>query len=91
MADASKQINKAYDLSGAIGSAKASRAHWLGAVAALENTINPEKEFYCSALVAYAYKYVGIRLSDRAYSQTTPEALARSTKLKCVGYLKKRG
>ena len=87
MAYARRQLLKPYDLSGAIGSAKSGR--FLGGLApAIENMMNPEEEFYCSELIAYAYKWVGIRLSHRAYSQTTPESLARSPKLVYVGHLK---
>ena len=88
MAYATRQKGKPYDLSGAVGSAKASRLTAYGRASAISNAINPEEEFYCSELIAYAYKWVGIRLSHRAYSQTTPESLARSPKLVYVGHLK---
>ena len=54
MAYATKQRGKPYDLSGAVGSAKASRLTAYGRASAISNAINPEEEFYCSELIAYA-------------------------------------
>ena len=82
------QIGKPYDLSGAIGSAKASRLVPGGLAAAIENGMDPEKEFYCSELISFAYNAAALKVSKRMLSQTTPEALASSDNLYYIGHLK---
>lgn len=57
---ASQQLEKEYDLSGALGSSR------VGMIAApaltITNLIDSESDFYCSELVAFAYKNAGVRL-----------------------------
>ena len=83
---AKKQIGKEYDLSGAVGSTAAGVAA-AGVVPKISNLVFPEHDFYCSELIAFAYKAAGIKL-ETAASQTTPADLARNKKLQYVGHLK---
>lgn len=83
---ANKQRGKDYDLSGAIGSSGVGTA-MAGILPKLQNYLNPETDFYCSELVAFAYRSAGIQLTSLP-SQTKPEDLARSKVLKYVGHLK---
>ena len=71
---------KTYDLSGAFGSATQS-------IFSLQNLMYPEADFFCSELVAFAYKSAGIKL-EIAASQTTPKDLAHNGLLEYIGHLK---
>ena len=79
-AEAQVAKKKAYDLSGAVGSATMS-------IFSLQNLMFPEADLFCSELVAFAYKSAGIKLKVAA-SQTTPKDLAVNGKLEYVGHLK---
>jgi hypothetical protein len=83
---AKKQIDKSYDLSGAIGSSGVGISV-AGIIPTISNLIDPESDFYCSELVAFAYKNAGVKL-EKFSSQTTPKDLAHNTKLKYIGNLK---
>jgi cell wall-associated NlpC family hydrolase len=83
---ATKQRGKEYDLSGAIGSSGAGIAI-AGLFPTITNLIDSESDFYCSELVAFAYKNAGIKLEVLS-SQTTPKDLAHNKKLEYVGHLK---
>ena len=83
---ANSQNGKDYDLSGAIGSSGAGVAV-AGVIPTISNFIRPEFDFYCSELVAFAYKQAGMKLEFFS-SQTTPNDLAKNPKLIYVGHLK---
>lgn len=78
---AENQRGKEYDLSGAIGSVG------ISPILTLQNLLFPEADFYCSELVAFAYKKAGVKLEGFS-SQTTPKDLAHNGKLKYLGHLK---
>ena len=82
---ATLQINKEYDLSGAIGTSNAGSLPIFAAK--IHNMINPEVDLYCSELVAFAYKSAGISLG-KLPSQTTPKDLATNNNLEYIGHLK---
>jgi cell wall-associated NlpC family hydrolase len=82
---ATLQINKEYDLSGAIGTSNAGSLPIFAAK--IHNMINPEVDLYCSELVAFAYKSAGISLG-KLPSQTTPKDLATNKNLEYIGHLK---
>jgi len=82
---AARQINKEYDLSGAIGTSNAGSLPIFAAK--IHNMINPEVDLYCSELVAFAYKSAGISLG-KLPSQTTPKDLATNNNLEYIGHLK---
>lgn len=87
IAYAKKQIGKEYDLSGAVGSPNAALTNGITTISKLSNLVSSEHDFYCSELVAFAYKAAGIKL-EIAASQTTPKDLARNKKLQYVGHLR---
>ena len=80
------QLDKEYDLSGALSSSVAGSL-LLGPLPRLQNLINSEFDFFCSEIVAFAYKSAGVPLNSAA-SQTTPRDLAVNEKLKFIGRLK---
>lgn len=86
---AKSQQGKGYDVSGAIGSSGVGVAV-AGFIPRISNFITPEYDFYCSELVAFAYKSAGVKLETFS-SQTTPEDLAKNKKLNYVGHLKVSG
>lgn len=82
---ANQQLDKEYDLSGAIGS---SRVGMMASPAlTITNLIDSESDFYCSELVAFSYKHAGVRLGFFS-SSTTPKDLAKNKKLEYIGHLK---
>jgi len=85
---ADQQQGKEYDLSGAVGSSR------VGMIASpaltITNLIDSESDFYCSELVAFAYKHAGVRLEFFS-SATTPKDLAQNKKLEYIGHLKVGG
>lgn len=89
IAYAVKQRGKGYDLSGAIGSSAAGIAA-VGILPTISNLVSPESDFYCSELIALAYKSAGVKL-ERFSSLTTPKDLTNNDKLKYVGHLKVQG
>jgi len=94
-----QQIGKAYDHSGAAGSGIAcprgivigiflSPIVVYGGIGAdLYNRANPEAAFFCSELVALAFRHARVPLGSLAAS-TTPGDIARSHVLNFVGHLK---
>ncbi len=57
-----QQKDKEYDLSGAIGSSATGIA-MVGIIPTISNLIDSESDFYCSELVAFAYKSAMIKLN----------------------------
>jgi uncharacterized protein YycO len=95
-----QQIGKKYDYSGAAGGGITSGSGFVigiflspivavaGVAADLYNRTNPEATFYCSELVALAFKSAQVPLGGGAAS-TTPQDISRSHVLNYVGDLKK--
>jgi len=82
---ATQQLGKDYDLSGAIGT---SNSGLLPIVAAkIHNSLDAEYDFYCSELIAFAYKNARTPLSQSS-SQVTPRDLAKNKNLQYIGHLK---
>jgi len=83
-------LKKEYDLSGALTSlptwqvALATGAS--GLIAKYDNDKDPEHDFYCSELVAFAYQYAGIEMGWNP-SQTTPQDIVTNRKLQYIGHL----
>lgn len=96
---ARQQIGKRYDVSGAIGGGATSTSGsvisvFLGPIATVGgrgadaiNRINPERSFYCSELVALAFKHANVPLVKDPVS-ATPYDISHSHVLKYVGVLK---
>ena len=78
---AQKQLKKEYDLSGAMGTVGFPFNY-----AGIDNLIDSESDFYCSELVAFAYKRAGLKLAIMP-SQVTPKYLANNQQLKYIGHL----
>jgi len=96
---AQRQLGKSYDYTGALG-AGATSVPGAAAVAVMPigtgpialasdiaNRLFPESSFFCSELVAMAYKNANVPITSGAAS-TTPADLANAETLSLVGYLK---
>ena len=97
--NAKRYVGKPYDVAGAMGAGVTSNAGVIssllvspaaglyGLYADAQNRKNPTSAFFCSELVAWAYKRSGVILDSNA-SSATPEDIANYKSLTYLGDLK---